>query len=1225
MSPLAIILALSFQHVAFATQDQMKGLLPEFRINSENEDQNQEKAFQSEILITKAENKAIDSLTKIITKKKGSPDEPDLLFRLAELYMRRAKSGRFFDLNVSSGSRLSRFGLPNQKTQEALRSAIIAYSRIQNEYPKFKSLDAVYFNNALAHLQNKQTEQAKNLYEMLISTFPKSPLLPDALLEVGEIYYFQQNFSVALEKFKTIEKFPKSKAYPYGLYKSAWCYYNLKQTDQGVQQLLTVVKQNPANSTDEKKYNLRKEALRDLTLFVGETIPSDQLFSFFEKITTENELGDSIMALSALYESHSKYKEISIFTKQFIDRYPNNPNAVKCYSKLIETSETLKQRDVVISIMKKMGEFCKSQPEIASVPTEIAEVANLKKEKTCQEQFRLISLEISKKWWDIWLKNKKNTEFSKLTEQAFEILLSNDDLSKPDSKSRYAYAELLYQLEKYEKASESYEEVSLHKVIDKTLAHDALYGALFSLEKQIDKKDDSIMVEKQKSLAQRYVKDFSNGEHIVQIQFKLGFIAYKQNDYDLALTSLLPLTKKNKFEEIKNKSEDIVLDIYNIKKDFKAIQSFARETSKSTSNEKRKQNLNKIVEESHYSQIQLDASQLPVLKQIDQLRAFAKEHSTAKLGQDAFWQSISLAYSNGYDVLGAELSLDFVKQYPDDQRRLDATKESVKSFIEAGQITQAISTLRELSRVDSAHSLKHLELSCDLLRINNQLAESRGCYRGLFDNADKIKKTELLTKIMKSLKDNKNSAELESIQNQILKDNIEPYATQLLIEQAQKLLAEQKTKEAFNMSLKINSRPVDADIRAQARLIQASVLEKEFVSQSVKARENKFATVLSMKTEKLDKAFTAYSSTIKMSKKDTLQVQALQGIDRLYSHFIEAITNMPLPETLSLDDQKNLKLELAKLTDPFKQKKADNLAQLRQLSRLSTGNSEAVNWSDMNSEKTVEPRIKFPAAKVLAHFFPTSFVVSESGYSRLPASEKKCDIQAVTPQSLGGCIQTKKYDDAEKLAFKLTATKENRAMGLYYLSVIADRKDESDKALWLIEKAVALDPENSVLNYQKGKVLYSVESINIALPFFEKVLDMKKSSPDLVVMSALKSFSDRDYISATEEFARLSSEELYNYGVGLLFVEATAQKGETAQAVKIATKFLNFKPDYVDMWIEQARVHEQFGLSKEGALASYQKALSKSTNAEQKEWLKKKIDFLKLNKSNQITSNVSGN
>lgn len=1232
---IAFIITCSLNQLALATQEHTKGLLPEVSLNK-NEDQNENIAFQSEVMITKAENKAIDSLLRIISKKKGSAEEPDLLFRLAELYMRRAKSGRFFDLNVTSESRLTKIGIPNQKTQEALKNAILVYTKLLTHYPKYVNLDAVYFNNALAHLQTKQTDKARTLYDQLISQFPKSPLVADTLLEVGEIYYYQQNFTVALEKFKAIEKFPKSKAYPYGLYKSAWCHYNLKQTDEGVKQLLTVVKQNPADSSDQKKYNLRKEALRDLTLFVGESMSSNEVFTFFEKITTETELGDVMYSLAQLYESHSRYKEISIFTKQFIDKYPNNPNAVKCYSKLIETSETLKQRDIVVSSLKKMGEFCKTQidplettkkEETVAAKDKFSEkvVAETQpKEKSCQDHFRSISIEISKKWWDIWLKNKKNTEFSKLTEQAFEILLSNDSPEKPDAKSRYAYAELQFQMEKYQQASENYELVSNIKGLDKTLAHDALYGALYSIEKQLEKKDEAPVVEKQKVLAQRYVKDFSNGEHIVPIQFKLGFIAYKQNEYDNALGLLLPLTKKSKNEEIKNKSEDIVLDIYNIKKDFKAIQAFAKDTSKSTGNDKRKQNLTKIIEESHYSQIQLEASQLPILKQIDQLRAFAKEHSTAKLGQDAFWQSISLAYSNGHDVLGAELSLDYIKQYPHDARKLDATKDAIKAFIDAGQLKQAISTIRELAKLDTANQFKHLELSCDLLKVNGQSPEARGCYKALFDKADKNKKTELLTKMMKSFKDGNKSSELESIQNEILKNNLEPYATQILIEQAKDLLARQKTKEAFNLSLKINSRPVDGDVRAEARLIQASVLEKEFISQSVKARESKFATVLTMKTEKLDKAFTAYSATIKMSKTDKIQLQALQGIDRLYSHFIDAISNMPIPESLAPEEQKGLKTELVKMVEPFKQKKTDNLAQLRKLSTLSTSSSEAVNWAELNPEKTIEPRVKFPSAKMLAHFIPSSFKMSDGGFNRIPASEKKCDLQSVTPQSLGGCLQTKKYDEAEKLAFKLTATKENRSMGLYYLSIIADRKDETDKSLWMIEKAISLDPENTALNYQKGKVLYSVEGINSALPYFERVLDMKKSSPDLVVMSALKSFSDRDFISATEDFSRLSSEELYTYGVDLLYVEATAQKGESDQALKLSAKFLNSKPDHVDMWIQQARIYEQFAMNvKDGAITSYQKALAKSSDSEQKAWLKKKIDFLKVNKGNQITMHVS--
>lgn len=1211
-----ILIASQFSQKIQAADNQTKGLLPEVRLNSDNEEQNQQKAFQSEVLISKAENKAIESLSRIIAKKKGTPEEADLLFRLAELYMRRAKSGRFFDLDSASRSNGTVNTTATPKAQEALRNAVTIYDRIEKNHPHYKNLDAVYFNSALAHLQTRQVERAKELYDRMIKQFPKSSLVADALLESGEAYYNQQKFAEALERFKAIEKFPNSKAYPYGLYKSAWCYYNLKRTDEGIQQLLTVIKDNPSDSSDQKKYNLRKEAMRDLTLFAGEALPADKLYSFFDKISTPDELGESIISLATLYESHSKFKEILVFTKQFIDLNPTSPLIIKCYAKLIETNETLKQREQVIANMKKLGALCQSNSIINP---------DNSTDKTCQEQFKSVNLEISKKWWEIWLKNKKNVEFSSLTEQAFEILLANDDVTKPDSKSRYAYAELLFQLEKFDKASQNYEEVSNHKNIDKTLAHDALYGALYSIEKQLEKKEDAATTERQKFLAQRYLKDFPQGEHQVELQFKLGYIAYKQNNYDEALQILKPLSQKNKNEEIRTKSEDIVLDIYNIKKDYKSIQAFAKEVEKKSAASPRKQGLNKIIEEAHYSQIQTEAAQLPVLKQIEQLRSFNKEHSNTKLGQDAFWQSISLAYSNGLDVLGAEMSLEFVKQYPQDNRRLDATKEAVKSFIDAGQIKKAIATLRELSHIDAANSFKHLELSCDLLVVNNQAAEARGCFRGLLEKADKNKKISLLTKIMNSLKNSPNSSELASVQNEILKENIEPYATRILIDQAKKLLAEKKYSPAFNLALKINSRPVDSDLRAESRLIQAAVLEREFVLQSVKAREDKFALVLSMKTDKLDKAFTAYSTTIKMSKSSRVQTEALQGIDRLYSHFIEAISNMPIPTTLAANEQTALREELLKLTKPFEKKKTENLAQLRKVSQLSTANSEDVNWSEMSLEKTVEPRLKFPAADKLSLFIPSQFQISDKGYSRLPASEKKCDPKNLTASSLGGCLQIKKYNEVEQMAFQLTATKENRVIGLYYLSLLADRLDEREKSLWMIEKALTLDPENSILNYQKGKALYSVEGLNPALPYFEKVIDLKQSSPDLVVMSALKSFSDRDYITASEEFSRLSQTEIMNYDVGLLYIESLAQRGEPEKALKLSSVFLNSRADYVDMWIQQARVHEQFGLKKDDAINSYQKALSKSTLSEQKDWLKKKIEFLKSNKSNQVTLNVDGN
>ena len=1207
-----ILTLLIFHQIALAAPETDKGLLPELKLDSKNEDKNSDTAFKSEVMISKTENNAIESLKKIIKKMKGKPEEADLSYRLAEMYMRRAKSGRFFEMTDGGNAKLRTYGVDSAQATEQLKLAIDIYNSIEKNHPQYKNLDSVLFNSALAHSQSKQITRASELYEKLISQFPKSPVLPDALLEAGELLYHQGKFEQALQKFLPLEKYPNSKAYPYGLYKSAWSYYNLKQTEPGVKQLVHIVKSNPPQS-GERKYNLRQEALRDLTLFIGETTAPNQLFSFFKNLTTEDELGEIIINLATLYESHSRYKEISIFANEYIAAYPTNEHSSKIFIKLIDAEETLKNRNKVIANLKALGDNCQLQV--------------LDQQKLCKDDFRKISLEISKKWWEIWLKNKNHVEFSKLTEQAFEILLSQDEPSNPDSMSRYAYAELLFQLGKYDLAEKNYEEVSLNKKLDKTKQHDALYGALFSIEKQLENIKDNqtqenILNLQQQNLAHRYIKEFPNGEHFDSLQYKLAFFLYKQQNYDDALKAMIAYIKTSKNRELKTKAEDIVLDIYNIKNDYKAIMTIAGMISKNTVTPERRKKIDQIYLEAHYSQVQKQSENIEIEKKIEFLKQFALQHKNTQLGQDSFWKCISLAYANGLEVLGADLSLDYAKLYPQDKRNLDSVKEATKAYVEAGHLNKAISTFRDLARLEPQKFSQHMESSCDLLRVNSQLPEARGCYKALFDSADKTKKAELLSKLMKSFGDKKNQAELESVENQILENNIEPYATQLLVAKARKLFDNRKISEAFNLSVKLNSRPVDADVRAEARLIQAFVLEKEFIDQSVKARESKFASVLAAKTEKFDKAFTAFSTTIKMSKSDKIQTEALQGIDRIYIHFIESISTMPIPSTLAEEEKVALREELIKITQPFQDKRKDNLAKLRKLSQLSTSNSEDINWADYSLEKTITPRIHFPEAEKLSYFLPNSFDNIQVSQNRLPASEKNCDLNKLTAQSIGGCIQSKKYSEAEKIALKLTETKAQRSVGLYYLSILADLNGQQDKALWMIQKANAIDAYNSVFHFQYGKVLYSVDGLNSALPHFEKALGIKSSSKDLAVMYGLKSYSDKDYISATEEFSQLTNEELYNFKVAVLYVESTVQKGDTDKAIQLAQNLVNIDSKNVDMLIEQARVYEEFALKKDEAINSYTKAMNLSLQPDQKDWLKRKIDYLKASKGTAITANL---
>nr|BFD62567.1 hypothetical protein BdHM001_12480 [Bdellovibrio sp. HM001] len=1210
-----------FSLYCFAADKNAKGLLPEVRMDNSSESENEKKAFSSEIMITRSENRAIESLQTIIKKNKGAANEADLWYRLAELYMRRSKSGRFFDLHQNTPlMKLSPFPVPNERGAEAIKRAIKIYTKIEMEFPKFKQMDAVFFNNAFANQQIGQFKVSEILYHKLLTQFPKSPLIPDGTLAVGELLYDQGKFEQALEHFLRVEKFPNSRVYSYGMYKAAWAYYNMRDSENGIKKLVQVVKTNPPLQEGEvptNRHNLRREAMRDLTIFIGDTYPANKLYSFFEDIATEDELGQSMIDLAKLYESHSRQKEMNIFLEEYIDKRSSGPDVVRSHLFLVDANETLKKRDKVIDHLQYASDLCKTDSAWRGLQK--VEVV----EASCVEGFRRTSLDMAKKWWEIWLKNKQNVAFSDLTQRLFKLILENEDPAKPDLKTRFAYAELLFQLEKFDEASTQYKMVG-DKSSEEPLRHDANYAALYSKEKSIEKKKDALKEAERKELAANYLAKHANGKFATLVKFKMGHIAYEESNYPEAEKWLTPLAslKGSENADIKRKSEDLILDILNIRKDYAGIKAFSKKVLSSSSDESRKKNMNKIMEEAHFTEIQEFAKTGDKNQASDKLIAFAKEHEGSKLSQDALWQALSLQYTEGKVFEAAELSLKFVQKYPDDKRNLDALKEAAKAYADVGQISKSAETLVKVADLDKKGRNAHLELAADIYLLEKKNKEARAAYHGILAGADNKTLERVYGKLLDSYKNEPRSAELEKLQNQILAKGIEPFTTQIMIDRAKSLLDSGKSTAAFDLAMKANGRNVAPEIRAEARLIQARILEKELVSQSVKAREEKFALVLAMKTEKLDKAHTAYYTTLKMSKDPFQQLEAMRGIDRCYANFIDSLTTMPLPASLTPQDQEALRAEIAKLTTPIQDKKNDNEAKLKVLaaSKGQTSSSER-SFAAIRVDQTVPPQVQYPAPDKMAVFLPESTDMTIGKVSRFETrTPKACNKSAIMTGQLanlnvtevaGNCYYSRQYEMVEKLGLELAKNKDSRALGLFYASVGSEARGFNDKALWMVEAALKTQPEASPYVYQKARLLYKEDGMNSAMPFFDKVLDMQMASTEMKTFAAVKAFSEGDFTKALENFSAMPKEQLYTLNVGTVMSEAYAQKGEVEKALSVVKDLLSRKKDNVDFLLQQAHLFETYKGSPTLALDSYEKALKASQQLEMRDWLGKKIQYLK--------------
>ncbi|MBC7370067.1 MAG: tetratricopeptide repeat protein [Bdellovibrionaceae bacterium] len=1214
-----IIAAGLLTSLAQAKSNDGKGLLPEVRIGEGGSElENDKKALTSEIMITRSENKAIESLQRMIKQQKpGSTILGDLYYRLAELYMRRSKSGRFFEMNVNNPViKSSVFPVPNERGSEAVKRAIAVYSRVETEFPKFKEMDSVLFNNAFAHQQIGKSSEAAAIFGRLVDKFPKSPLIADGTLALGELLYDQGKFPQALEQFLKLEKMPKSRVFSYGMYKAAWSYYNMKDADHGMKKLIQVVKTNPPLKEGEvpnNRHNLRKEALRDLTVFVGDTYTADKLYDFFLTVCQDSEIGQSMIDLAKLYESHSRQKEMGIFLGEFIEKNPTNPHVLKAHLYLVNANEDLKLRDKVIGHLQASSELCKSDSPWRTAQ-KVEDAAD-----ACEKDFRRESLEIAKKWWEIWLKNKQNVAFSDLTQKSFRLILENEDQAKPDLKTHFALGELLFQLGKYDDASKEYKFVG-DRAQEPVMQHDSNYGALYSIEKALEKSKDKDPSRNalRKELAMNYLTKNPTGKHAQNVRFKLGHIAYEEANYVDADKWLRPIAETSKDETLKKKAEDLILDMLNMKKDYVGLQKFSKKILASNTTDDRKKGMTKILEESSFAEIQDFSKTADAMASARKLIDFAKDHENSPLAKDSLWQALSMLYANGRQFEGAELSLQYAKKYPDDKRTLDGLKDAARSFAEIGQLLRAADTLKLIADMDKKNANAHMEMAADFLRLESRTKEARDIYTKLMSTMDNKNQARMITKIMLTYGSNSNHPEYQKLQEKILAINMEPYATQILNDRAERLLLAGKKTEAFEVSRKIMGRSIPSEDKAPARLVQAQILESELASQSVKARIEKFAFVLEMKTEKLNKVQTAYLNAMSLSKEEKIVRKALAGLDRCYANYISSLQNMPMPGGLQEAERAAVKEALTKLTAPIQAKKTDNEAKLKSMVVARATDGKDRDYSELNPEATISPAVNYPQAFMFEAYLTNRTDMALSRVTKAQAkacnrsfATKDAKIQGILEMA-NNCYVSKQYDVTEKLSLELAKFKETRPLGLYYLSLASDARDQKEKALWLADELMKSQPENPLVIYQKGRLMYQLEDINAAIPFFAKVVDMNIGSSEMSTFAAVKSYTEKDFITSTENFSKLAQDQVYTYNVGPLFSEAWAQRGETQKALQLISELSAKKKDNVEILLQQAHLIESYK-SSELATAQqiYERVGKITTKPDLKEWIGKKLTYLK--------------
>ncbi|MCB0357044.1 MAG: hypothetical protein KDD40_08560, partial [Bdellovibrionales bacterium] len=284
---------------------------------------------------------------------------------------------------------------------------------------------------------------------------------------------------------------------------------------------------------------------------------------------------------------------------------------------------------------------------------------------------------------------------------------------------------------------------------------------------------------------------------------------------------------------------------------------------------------------------------------------------------------------------GADAAHTFAKNFPKSQNTIPALLKAAQAYENMGHLNKATDVLFKLSDLDTENTWKWKSLAADFLVLQARIPAAEYTYNQVIKANNPKYRDHALVQLEK-LQNNSGTKAHENLLKQIIAANIQPQASLAKLYFVEKLFKDKKYSEAFVEAKKVLSMDNSSSIyaKSQARYIQAQILEQEYDNQSVKSQIDRFTAVFALKTDKLDKAQSAYQSAMRYGDPH-VAVKALVSLSKLYGKYVNTLKTIPLPSGLPETDAPAFRTEMDKLAIPMEEKGVETMVEaLNQAKRL---------------------------------------------------------------------------------------------------------------------------------------------------------------------------------------------------------------------------------------------------------------------------------------------------
>jgi TolA-binding protein len=420
--------------------------------------------------------KTITSIEDLLKTQKGASRRFELLLRLGELHVERHDFVRDSEMvqYEKSWDAWSQAKAKGQKSpgpepklsltasNDEMLKASEAFRKLVTDYPKHPRTDAALYSLARV-LTRLGKDSAVEYYQRLIKGFPKSPLLPDTYLSLGEYYFDKHDISTAIENYKKVMQFKDNKAYPYAVYKLGWAYYNAPaKNDQDTQEnyrkavaafklVVKISEQNEEYGAKSKSnVNLRDEALNDLVLVWADAEEVDSAWKYFQTVGSKESFYKMLERLGNIYTEQGRNQQAIVVYQRLLREMPTRPTNPEVSVKLVELYDLAGNVAGLVAELQKMKKtyIDESQWREANTGNQVAlNEARRQCELTIHRYGALFHQRAQK---------TKNTDLFATAAEIYGLYLATFPDTPAAYDIRYYLAEIHFDRKEYEKAAEHY-------------------------------------------------------------------------------------------------------------------------------------------------------------------------------------------------------------------------------------------------------------------------------------------------------------------------------------------------------------------------------------------------------------------------------------------------------------------------------------------------------------------------------------------------------------------------------------------------------------------------------------------------------------------------------------------------------------------------------------------------------------------------------------------------